>query len=134
MLSVSYALAVPMMILMRFSHVRQPEDPCSHCSRLPLSTYSYTSILQYATVAYTSYSKCENIVGIPVPVYIGSVYYKSLNEMYLKVGGFFMSLVSVSYLWVPSMQYPRNRTRFLCRTRPMASTSTRNSLSAWPLP
>lgn len=33
----------------------------------------------------------------------------------------------------PSAQYPRRPTRFLCLTLPMASTSTLNSLSAWPL-
>lgn len=37
------------------------------------------------------------------------------------------------YLYAPSTQYPKSLTRFLCRTRPMTSTSTLNSFSAWPL-
>lgn len=31
------------------------------------------------------------------------------------------------------MQYPKRRTRFLCLTCPIASTSALNSFSAWPL-
>jgi hypothetical protein len=44
-----YPLAVPNITFMRISHVKGltgPTSPCNHCSRLPLSTYSYTSILQ----------------------------------------------------------------------------------------
>ena len=44
----SYPLAVPIAIFIRMSQVRGltgPTTPCNHCSKLPLSTYSYTSIL-----------------------------------------------------------------------------------------
>lgn len=41
-------LAVPIAIFILKSQVRgllRPISPCNHCSKLPLSTYSYTSIL-----------------------------------------------------------------------------------------
>lgn len=44
----SHPFAVPIAILIRISHVNGligPTSPCNHCSKLPLSTYSYTSIL-----------------------------------------------------------------------------------------
>lgn len=44
----TYPFAVPKIMFLRISHVSgltSPTSPCSHWSRLPLSTYSYTSIL-----------------------------------------------------------------------------------------
>lgn len=44
----SYALAMPIMIFIRASQVSTPRcrmAPWSHCSKFPLFTYSYTSIL-----------------------------------------------------------------------------------------
>lgn len=46
---VEYPLAVPRMMFILVSHgsgSTHPGSPCSHCSRLPLPTYSYTRILE----------------------------------------------------------------------------------------
>lgn len=45
----AYPFAVPSIIFILISHVRGltgPTSPWSHCSKFPLLTYSYTSILK----------------------------------------------------------------------------------------
>lgn len=49
-----HPLAMPSTMFIRMSQVSgltAPTSPCSHCSRLPLSTYSYTSILRSQATA-----------------------------------------------------------------------------------